>query len=119
MRECVQVQVGYAKSVSKFIGAQPFVKVGRIGIVELLHELLDSLLLLGRAAQLEQQVLHWEGIFDSATIVFCAGVTMRVACERDAFAFIDVLRDARTRAPPCLNRLGVYKLRWVDQYKSN
>jgi hypothetical protein len=56
---------------------------------------------------------------DFATIVSFAGVAMRVARERDAFAFIDVLRDARTRVPPRVDRLGVYKLRWVDQCQRN
>jgi len=43
---------------------------------------------------------------DFATIVSFAGVAMRVARERDAFAFIDVLRDARTRVPPRVDRLA-------------
>jgi hypothetical protein len=87
--------------------------------VEVVHELLDSLLLRGRAAQLQQQVLHRKGIMDFATIVFFAGVAMRVASERDAIAFVDVLRDAWTRVPPGVIRLGVCKLRRADQYQRN
>jgi hypothetical protein len=97
----------YTESVSEFLRREPFVKVRGIGVVEFLNQLLERLLLLERAVQLEQHVLHPEVVRNRTAIILRVCFTARVARKPDQLSFIDVLRDAGTRVPPHVNRLRV------------
>jgi len=87
--------------------------------MERVNELLDFLFLLGSAPQLKLHVLHGEVIFNFATIIFFAGVTMRVAPQSNHLALIDVPGDARTRVAPYVNGLRMCKLDRKDQRQQN
>jgi len=75
---------------------------GGILFMELLNELLEGLLLLGGALQLQEHVLHGEVVRYHTAIVREPGLGARVAWEGDTIRFIDALRDPRARAGPLL-----------------
>jgi hypothetical protein len=115
-----QILFGYAKSVAKFIRANPFVKVGGIRVVERVNELLNRFLLLGGAAQLQQQVMHGVVIFHFAAVVFfLAGLRMSVALQGNQLAFIDVLGNPGTRVPSHVNGLRICELDREHQGQRN
>jgi hypothetical protein len=119
MRHLFQVFFRYAKSVSKFVRANPIVKVRGIRVVERVNELLDRFLLLGRAAQLQQHVLHGEVIFHLPTIVSLAGLGMSVAPQSDQIALIDVAGNAGSRVPAHVNGLRICELDRANEGQGN
>jgi hypothetical protein len=119
MRYLFQVLFRYAKSVSKFFRANPIVKVRGSRVVECVNELLDRFFLLGRAAQLQQQVMHGEVIVDFATIVFFAGLRMSVALERNQDALINIAGNAGSRVAPHIHGLRVCKLDRAHERQGN
>jgi hypothetical protein len=114
-----QVLFRYAKSVSKFFRANPVVKVRGSRVVERVHELLDGFLLLRRAAQLQQQVMHGEVIVDFATIVFFAGLRMGIALQRNQRALINAAGNAGSCVPARVNGLRVCKLERAEEGQGN
>jgi len=60
-------------------------------------------------------VLHGEAIFNFATIVFFARITMSVAPQSNPLALIDVPDDAGMRVPPYVDGLRVCELDGKDQ----
>src|SRR5207244_8127751 len=118
-REGVEVLIRYTESVSEFLRREPFVKVRGIGVVELFDQLLERLLLLGSAVQLEQNVLHQEIVRNRAVIILRLRFAAHVARKPDQIPFIDVLRDAGARLPPHVNRLRVGKREGKLQCQDN
>jgi hypothetical protein len=83
--------------------------------VESVDELLDGLLLLGGAAQLQKQVVHGAVIVDFAAIVFRAGLRMSVAIQRNHIAFINISGNAWSRVPAHVHGLRMCNLDREDQ----
>ena len=66
--------------------------------MQLIDELLQRLLLLGSAFQLQQHVLHRQIFRDAAAIILGLRFGMRIAPQRSPVAFINILCNARARA---------------------
>jgi len=71
--------------------------------------MLERLLLLGSALQLELHVLEPEIVRNHAAIILRFRLAAHVARKPDQISFIDVLRNAGARVPPHVDRLRVGK----------
>src|SRR6516225_8266397 len=98
-RQSIKVLLRYAESGSEFLRGNPVVKVGRARGVQLVQELLKSLLLLWRALELQEHVLEREAVGNPSTVVLEPRFRMRVAKKRDAFRFFDILGDTWAALP--------------------
>ena len=81
-------------------------EIGRTGRVEFIEKLLQSLLLLRGALQLQKHVLHRKISGHRAAVVRKNRLRTRVATERDAIRFIDSLSDSGLRGFRARTRAG-------------
>jgi len=94
-RNLREVPTGQSVALSELLRGQPVVVVRRFGVLEFIEVFFECLLLLGRASQLEHQVLHRNVVRNRAAIIGRRRFWARIARERDQRILVDRGGDER------------------------
>jgi hypothetical protein len=93
-RDRRQVLLRNAVALSELLCGEPVMVIRRVRIAQLIDITFKRLFALGRATQLEPQMLHRKAVSDQAAIVGRRPrFGTRIARERDEIVLVDLLRD--------------------------
>ena len=104
--DAAEIGLRHAEPFTQLLRSKPVMEIGRTGRVEFIEKLLQSLLLLRGALQLQKHVLHRKISGHRAAVVRKNRLRTRVATERDAIRFIDSLSDSGLRDFRARKRAG-------------
>ena len=94
-RDLRQVPLRQSVARCELLRGQPVMVVRRFGVLEFIEVFFERLLLLGRAPQLEPQMLHWKAVSDRAAIVGHRRFWTRIAHQCHQGALVYRLGDQR------------------------
>jgi hypothetical protein len=92
-RDRRQVLLRQAVALSKLLCGEPVMEIRRLGLRKSIDIFVECLFLLGRAPQLEPQMLHRKAIRDRAAVVGRRRFGTGIAPERDEIVLVDLIRD--------------------------